>query len=130
MAKLLPRGEILIFFKGKGVRSVNRVRQTERDEISQVWVCVVPREEAVLRIMDRDGRSREEAEKRVGSQLSNAGNKGSYNQHIDILIQLSERVSRASTVLCTLWQPEVTQRQVEEAVKRLQGELGINGTSS
>ena len=85
MAKLLPRGAILIFFKRKGVRSVIRVRSTERDEIPQVWVCVVPREEAVLRIMDRDGRSREEAEKRVGSQLSNAGNKGSYNQHIDIL---------------------------------------------
>lgn len=71
----------------------------------EVWVCVVPREEAVLRIIDRDGRTREEAERRVSSQLSNA-----------------ERVSWASTVLCTLWEPEVTQRQVEEAVERFQGD--------
>ena len=62
--------------------------------------------------MDRDGRSREEAERRVASQLSNA-----------------ERVSQASTVLCTLWQPEVTQRQVEEAVQRLQRELSIEEIS-
>ena len=44
-----------------------------KSEIAQVWVCVVPREEAVVRIMERDGRSREEAERRVCSQLSNAG---------------------------------------------------------
>merc|ERR1711971_1181480 len=75
----------------------------------EVWVCVVPQEEAVTRIMDRDGKSRQEAERRVASQLSNA-----------------ERVSRASTVLCTLWQPEVTQRQVEEAVKRVQGEISTS----
>ena len=81
-------------------------------ENNQVWVCVVPREEAVTRIMDRDGRSREEAERRVASQLSNA-----------------ERVSQASTVLCTLWQPEVTQRQVEGAVQRLQRELSIEEIS-
>ena len=75
-------------------------------------MCVVPREEAVTRIMDRDGRSREEAERRVASQLSNA-----------------KRVSQASTVLCTLWQPEVTQRQVEGAVQRLQRELSIEEIS-
>ena len=62
--------------------------------------------------MDRDGRSREEAERRVASQLSNA-----------------ERVSQASTVFCTLWQPEVTQRQVEGAVQRLQRELSIEEIS-
>ena len=30
---------------------------------------------------------------------------------------------QASTVLCTLWHLDVTQRQVEEAVERLQSEL-------
>ena len=39
---------------------------------NQVWVCVVPKEEAVTRIMERDSKSREEAERRVASQLSNA----------------------------------------------------------
>ena len=38
---------------------------------NQVWVCVVPKEEAVTRIMERDSKSREEAERRVASQLSN-----------------------------------------------------------
>ena len=42
-------------------------------------MCVVPLEEAVSRIMDRDGRSREEAERRVGSQLSNTGGQKTFN---------------------------------------------------
>ena len=33
---------------------------------------MVPKEEAVTRIMERDNKSREEAERRVASQLSNA----------------------------------------------------------
>ena len=33
---------------------------------------MVPKEEAVTRIMERDSKSREEAERRVASQLSNA----------------------------------------------------------
>ena len=46
----------------------------------QVWVCVVPQEEAVTRIMDRDGKSKEEAERRVASQLSNAGEQKTINR--------------------------------------------------
>ena len=68
----------------------------------------MPREEAVRRIVERDGKTEEEAGNRLDSQLSNAA-----------------RVARAQTVLCTLWEAEVTQRQVEAAVSRLQGELGI-----
>ena len=45
-----------------------------------MWVCVVPQEEAVTRIMDRDGRSKEEAERRVASQLSNAGETKAINR--------------------------------------------------
>jgi len=74
----------------------------------EVWVCVLPVEEAVDRIIHRDGKTREEAEKRINSQMSNC-----------------ERVERAMTVLCTLWEKEVTQRQVEAAVRRLESELGI-----
>ena len=70
---------------------------------------MVPVEEAVARIIARDGKTQEEAERRVASQLSNA-----------------ERVSRAQTVLCTLWAEGETQRQVEAAVTRLQGELGLS----
>ena len=49
---------------------------------NQVWVCVVPQEEAVTRIMDRDGRSKEEAQRRVASQLSNAGERKTINREL------------------------------------------------
>jgi dephospho-CoA kinase len=55
-----------------------------------VWVCVLPVEEAVARIVARDGRTEEEAERRVASQMAGA-----------------ERAKRAATLLCTLWDPEV-----------------------
>ena len=74
----------------------------------EVWVCVVPREEAVARIMARDGKTEEEATRRIESQLSNQA-----------------RVERASTVFSTLWAPEFTQKQVEAAVGRLGSELAI-----
>ena len=45
--------------------------------------------------MERNGISEEEALKRVRSQMSN-----------------ENRVSRANVVLCTLWHPDVTQKQV------------------
>ena len=74
----------------------------------QVWVCVVPRQEAVARIVARDGKTEEEAARRIDSQLSNR-----------------ERVDRANTVFSTLWAPEFTQKQVETAVARLSRELGL-----
>ena len=75
----------------------------------EVWVCVVPRVEAVKRIVDRDNKSTIEAEKRIDSQMSN-----------------QERVNMANTVFCTLWDPSETQEQVEKAVNRLNKELNIN----
>jgi len=46
-------------------------------------------------LLERSGIAEDEALKRVKSQLSN-----------------EERISRANVVLCTLWHPEVTQKQV------------------
>jgi len=74
----------------------------------EVWVCVVPRQEAIRRIVERDGKTEAEAERRISSQLSN-----------------QERVNRANTVLCTLWDPAYTQAQVERAVSRLNQELKL-----
>lgn len=68
----------------------------------------MPPEVAVARIVERDGKTEEEARRRVSSQMTN-----------------QERVEVASTVVCSLWEPEVTARQVEEAVVRLEGELGL-----
>nr|CAB3232481.1 bifunctional coenzyme A synthase [Phallusia mammillata] len=64
----------------------------------EVWVSVVPPSEAVKRVMERDGRTEEDAENRLRSQITNA-----------------ERVKKAHVVLSTLWAPEVTQKQVEKA---------------
>lgn len=61
----------------------------------EVWVSIVPPAEAVKRVVDRDGRTVEDAENRLQSQISNV-----------------ERVKRAHVVLSTLWTPEVTQKQV------------------
>lgn len=69
----------------------------------QVWVCIIKREEAIKRIVERDGRTQEEAERRIDSQLSN-----------------KERVSRANVIFCTQWAQEYTQDQVERAWKDLQ----------
>jgi len=74
----------------------------------EVWVCVVPRAEAVKRIVERDRKTEMEAERRIDSQLSN-----------------QERVDQASTVFCTLWDQSQTQAQVERAVDRVNGELLI-----
>lgn len=74
----------------------------------EVWVCVVPREEAVKRIVDRDKKTEEEAGRRLDSQMSN-----------------QERVERAATVISTLWSPDITLSQVTRAVQRLNNELGL-----
>ncbi|XP_068247201.1 bifunctional coenzyme A synthase [Palaemon carinicauda] len=68
----------------------------------QVWVCIIKRDEAVRRIVERDGKRNEEAERRIDSQISN-----------------EERVSRANVVFCTQWAGEYTQKQCEKAWKIL-----------
>ena len=51
--------------------------------------------QAIRRIVERDGKTEEEAKRRIDSQISN-----------------KERLEPANVVLSTLWAPEVTQRQV------------------
>ncbi|XP_071157555.1 bifunctional coenzyme A synthase-like [Mytilus edulis] len=74
--------------------------------VHEVWTSVVPPEEAVKRMMDRNNMTEEEANKRLKSQLSN-----------------KERVQRSNVVLCTLWEYEYTQTQVEKAWSLLQKRL-------
>ncbi|XP_053555207.1 bifunctional coenzyme A synthase [Bombina bombina] len=73
------------------------------DMVHEVWTTVIPEKEAVIRIMNRDGVSEDAAMKRLANQLSN-----------------SQRVEQSNVVLCTLWEPEVTQRQVQKAWDLLQ----------
>lgn len=76
------------------------------DIVHEVWTTIIPLDEAVRRLVERSGMTEEEALKRLRSQMSN-----------------ENRVSRANVVLCTLWHPDVTQKQVEKAWHLLQARL-------
>lgn len=71
--------------------------------VHEVWVTVIPEEEAVLRITERDGVTTEDALRRLQSQWSN-----------------SKQIEHANVVLSTLWEPEVTRKQVLKAWNFLQ----------
>ncbi|XP_063816092.1 bifunctional coenzyme A synthase [Pseudophryne corroboree] len=77
--------------------------------VHEVWTAIIPEKEAVLRIMNRDGVSEESAKNRLASQMSN-----------------SERVELSNVVLCTLWEPEITQKQVQKAWYLLQQRINRN----
>ena len=64
----------------------------------EVWVTFVPENEALSRILSRDGVTQEQAANRIKSQITN-----------------EERVAKANVAICTLWEPEYTQQQVERA---------------
>ena len=53
--------------------------------------------------MTRDGKSEEEAQKRLSSQMTNA-----------------DRVARADVVLCTKWDHDYTTSQVRKALEGIQ----------
>lgn len=73
------------------------------DMVHEVWVTIIPEEEAVLRITERDGVSTEDALRRLQNQWSN-----------------DKKVEHANVVLSTLWEPEVTQKQLLKAWNLLQ----------
>lgn len=43
------------------------------DKVHQVWISIIPVEEAVNRLKERNNLDREEALKRINSQMSNLG---------------------------------------------------------
>lgn len=71
--------------------------------VHEVWTTFVPREEAVNRIMTRNGLSQDAAEKRIDSQISNI-----------------ERLERANVAFCTQWETQVTDQQAKKAWALLQ----------
>lgn len=72
------------------------------DKVHQVWVSIIPEEEAVNRLNARNNLNRAEALKRINSQMNNV-----------------DRVKRANVVLSTLWDVQTTHSQVEKAWKIL-----------
>ena len=73
------------------------------EDCADVWVSIIPKEEAINRIVERDRITTEQATKRVESQLSN-----------------SDRVAKANVVLCSIWEPQVTAGQVLKAWQYVQ----------
>ncbi|XP_074659006.1 bifunctional coenzyme A synthase-like [Tubulanus polymorphus] len=64
----------------------------------EVWATIIPKNEAVKRIVERNSLSEQAALSRIESQLDN-----------------HERVSKSNVILSTLWERGVTQKQVEKA---------------
>ncbi|GFO24685.1 bifunctional coenzyme a synthase [Plakobranchus ocellatus] len=71
--------------------------------VHEVWTTFVTREEAVKRIMTRNGLSQEAAEKRIDSQLSNI-----------------DRIQKCNVAICTQWEVQVTDKQIKKAWALLQ----------
>ncbi|XP_048223143.1 bifunctional coenzyme A synthase [Perognathus longimembris pacificus] len=71
--------------------------------VHEVWTVVIPETEAVRRIVERDGLSEAAAQSRLQNQMSG-----------------QQLVQQSHVVLSTLWEPHVTQRQVEKAWNLLQ----------
>ncbi|XP_063156813.1 bifunctional coenzyme A synthase [Candoia aspera] len=71
--------------------------------VHEVWTAIIPEDEAIRRIIARDGLSSEAAKLRVQSQTSN-----------------SQRVKQSHVILCTIWEPEITREMVEKAWALLQ----------
>ncbi|KIH51229.1 hypothetical protein ANCDUO_18688 [Ancylostoma duodenale] len=74
--------------------------------MNELWTVFVPHDEMVRRIIERDGLSKEQAEARIASQLSN-----------------KERIDHSNVVFCSLWAYEEARAQVNRAVKGLRSRL-------
>lgn len=68
--------------------------------VNEVWVTTVPENEAIKRIVERDGYNEMQARIRIEAQISS-----------------KERVGKSHVVISTLWEPEFTQKIVEKAWK-------------
>ncbi|KOC60160.1 Bifunctional coenzyme A synthase [Habropoda laboriosa] len=67
-------------------------------ECHEIWTCIIPPEEAIRRVKERNGLTEADAKLRIQAQPSNL-----------------EQVNEANVVLCTLWSHDVTEEQVQTA---------------
>lgn len=72
----------------------------------EIWSMIIPREEAIKRIVERNGLSEEAAAQRIDSQMSNR-----------------EIVQHSNVVFSSLWSHEYTLKQAEKAWQELQQHL-------
>ncbi|XP_078047620.1 bifunctional Phosphopantetheine adenylyltransferase - Dephospho-CoA kinase [Augochlora pura] len=64
----------------------------------EIWTCIIPQEEAIKRVMDRNGLTETDAKLRIQVQPNNV-----------------EQVKEANVVICSLWSHDVTRDQVQKA---------------
>ena len=74
--------------------------------IFQVWGAFIDRQEAIKRIVERDGKTEEQATARLDNQMSN-----------------KKLISKCNTVFYSLWDYEITRKQVDKAWKRVQEKM-------
>ncbi|XP_008269732.1 bifunctional coenzyme A synthase [Oryctolagus cuniculus] len=106
IAKLAREEMALAVAQGKRVCVIDAAVLLEagwQDMVHEVWTVIIPETEAVRRIVERDGLSEAAAQSRLQSQMSG-----------------QQLVAQSHVVLSTLWEPHVTQRQVEKAWELLQ----------
>jgi phosphopantetheine adenylyltransferase / dephospho-CoA kinase len=72
----------------------------------EVWSCIIPADEAVKRIISRNGLSEVEANQRIASQMDN-----------------STIVANSNIVFSSLWSYDYSQEQAERAWSMLTKEL-------
>ena len=74
--------------------------------VDELWVSFVPKQQAILRLMERNGVNEEVARKRISSQMSN-----------------EEKIARANVYFCSQWDQHVTLNQVNLAWDSLQARI-------
>ncbi|VDM60080.1 unnamed protein product [Angiostrongylus costaricensis] len=79
--------------------------------MNELWTVFVPQEEMIRRVMERDGLTKEQAEDRIKSQLTN-----------------KERIAHSHVVFCSLWAYEETRSQVERALNELKARTNFHST--
>ncbi|XP_046825866.1 bifunctional coenzyme A synthase [Vespa crabro] len=73
-----------------------------QNECHEIWACIIPPEEAIKRIMKRNILSEDEAKQRIEMQPSNL-----------------DQIKEANVVICTLWDHDFTEKQVQNAWEEL-----------
>lgn len=79
------------------------------NQFHQIWLCIIPVEEALTRVMARDKLEKDQALRRIQAQMSN-----------------KDRVDKANVIFCSLWDYATTERQVARAWNELQEFLARN----
>ncbi|KZC12119.1 Bifunctional coenzyme A synthase [Dufourea novaeangliae] len=83
-----------------------------QNECHEIWTCIIPQEEAIKRVIDRNGLTEADAKLRIQVQPSNV-----------------EQINEANVVICSLWSHHITQNQVQKAWENLMDFLSAQDKS-